>query len=136
MTIGRVRIEGGFSVRRDDRFIDKIINKATDDNLKVEILPEGTYDVTPPLPAETFYRHELVVFGNGGGLYRLFPKEVDAISVMVGEDRVMQSGGRQVNIPKDSGVMVISTRDPQCEGNMLVHGILVHKPGMSPRRRL
>lgn len=134
MTIERVLIKGGFLIDpKGPDFRVQLANEISRRNLPIEELPEGSYDMTPPTPWGTTYKHDVTVFQDGTAMYRLFPKLLGVGTRASGEEAVRR-GGRIVNISEDNPLVAVTSLKPVVH-QLWVYDLLLHEPGPSPRRK-
>lgn len=96
-------------------------------------LPSGEYDLTPP--ADTYFRHNLVVFPEGNGVLRLVaPDNHVETSLSDGQTRTpLRRGGTQFRLPEDAPTHAIASGIPGQKGRQAVYHVIFHVPGPSPR---
>jgi hypothetical protein len=92
--------------------------------------PEGSYDVSPS--PQSAHRHELVVFDNGTGLYRVIPRDNTPGFTVTDHDGAQKTGGNTYQLGEGNlpfmvvGYMAINSIE--------VYGIILYNPGPSPKQ--
>jgi hypothetical protein len=133
MTIGRIEFEGGYSVDLEQN-INASLGRLIKDNYdKVEILPQGTFDLTPEVSGSNSYRQLLHVFPSGKGIMEFVPLSLDASIPVFSEDGVsVDRGNKIVRIPQDFGSLVVIAESET--GEKQIREVVIYTPGPSPKQ--
>lgn len=85
---------------------------------ELELLVPGDYDVTPRIWTRNTHTHELTVFDNGEGLYRLRPKDEQVGTVIMEGSTTgpVQPGGNNQPINADHPWAIIAGGHPKKQG--------------------
>lgn len=102
---------------------------------KIQVFPEGEYDLTPKCWTKHFYRHNLVVFADGTGIYRAIPREKDAGTRALSKDSIgeYKPGGTLVYISQNQEIAVISG-SLKYRKTLGIYEIIFYSPGQSRQK--
>lgn len=135
MTIERIHIENGYPI--DQTNSHDIAKRAIVANINsLRSLPEGEYDLTPNSSEYHSFEHNLVVFGDGRGMYRGIPSDQNIGTIEYSPDGKTNSrlGGRIIRIPEDTCIALISS--PTKDKKLGIYEIIFYLPGPSPKPNL
>ncbi len=92
-------------------------------------LGQGQYDVTPRLWTDNTHRHELTVFDNGEGMYRMYPRRGSAgvISGSEGGIASFHAGGAQQPVNAEQPLTIIAGGHPVSR-DLRVFGLIAYLP--------
>jgi hypothetical protein len=81
---------------------------------EVKLVDPGEYDLTPRIWTKNVFNHELTVFDDGTGLYRILPKSDDAGAIEATKKSIssFEKGGRQYFINDNHPLAVVAGNHP------------------------
>lgn len=135
MTIERLHFEDGYPLNPRIPIVEQVVRAFTEHRAKIEVLPEGDYDLTPKWWTKHLMNHKLTVLGNGNGVYRAIPRDSD-----VGVGEVMQQGigphkpgGNVTHLPQDREIAIVAgpLKDKTTIG---AYEVIIYTPGPSPKK--
>lgn len=110
MTIERLHFEDGYPLNLTRPTEKQIGGALTSYSAKIEVLPEGDYDLTPKWWTKHLMDHKLTVLANGNGLYRAIPRDSDVGTRELSRQGVSphKPGGNITHLPQDRDIVVVA----------------------------
>jgi hypothetical protein len=132
MAIGRLSIPDGTPIPgpEDATGVDAVISRLFIERFaEIELLATGDYDVTPEIWTKHTHIHEVTVFDNGQGRYRMTPRDADVGYQEFWRDvsSKIHLGGRQVGINDRYPLSIIGGGHPN-KPTLQIFGLVVYLP--------
>lgn len=129
--IARIEFADGIELPRNPETLHHDIGGLLLANIDYsEILTPGAYDITPAIWTKHASNHELVVFDNGEGLYRMFPRYQDVGFIEsddTGKMSAFRRGGRQQPLNEDQPLAVVAGGHPT-KRTLQIYNLLAYLP--------
>lgn len=109
MTIERLHFKDGVHLPLEELAHKELLKIIRENSDKIVTLPEGEYDLTPSWWKKHLCNHNLIVLGNGTGVYRAIAREkgVGTKEVSMGKIGEVQKGGRVIKIPEEQFMVIV-----------------------------
>lgn len=133
MTIERLHFEDGHPLNLSGSPEGQIARILVENFSKIQILPEGDYDLTPKWWTKHLMNHNLTVLENGGGIYRATPRDGDVGTRDLSRGGQYKPGGNIIHLPQDKIIIIVAgpLKDRKTIG---VYEIVRYIPGSSPKK--
>lgn len=118
MTVELLRFRNGYRLNPDIDFEAQVERMVSTYENSFIPLKEEEYDLT----SDDTHRHQLVVLGNGKGVYRLLP-----LSFTEGRE-----GGKPIQVSEPDHIIFITNYSPET-GQHRVFDVVRYVPGSSPK---
>lgn len=128
MAIAKLEIREGSPLLAEGKDLRSAVGKLLVARFReLELLRPGVYDVTPAIWTKNNHDHELTVFDNGEGLYKVLPKADDAGLLTVTQKGLepYKPGGQQNPINNGNPIAIIGGGHPSKEG-LHIFGLITY----------
>jgi hypothetical protein len=129
MAIGRLSIPEGVDLPDPSEMHLAVAHLLVERFTEVQMLPSGVYDVTPEIWTKHTHTHEVTVFDNGQGRYRITPRDesVGYHEFWEGVSSEFHRGGRQVGINERTPLSIIGGGHPN-KKTLQLFGFVMYVP--------
>ena len=135
MTIERLHFEDGYPINPKIPIEEQLAKAFMTHRAKIEVLPEGDYDLTPKWWTKHLMNHKLTVLENGNGIYRATPRDSDVGIRELSQQGVgpHKPGGNVIHLPQDRDMAIVAgpLKDLKTIG---AYEIIIYAPGPSPKK--